>query len=54
MATVLMELTYSEDIFQTLGMPPRGKHNALEDIEFTLKSVQRMKEFFISGVASSL
>jgi oligoribonuclease (3'-5' exoribonuclease) len=53
-ATVLMELTYSEDIFQTLGLPPRGKHNALEDIQNTLKSIQKMKHFFISGVEASL
>jgi oligoribonuclease (3'-5' exoribonuclease) len=54
MATVLMELSYSEDIFQTLGMPPRGKHNSLEDIQYTLNSVKQMKNFFISGVAASL
>ena len=53
-ATVLMELTYSEDIFQTLGLPPRGKHNALEDVQYTLESVRRIKEFFIAGVAVSL
>jgi oligoribonuclease (3'-5' exoribonuclease) len=53
-ATALMELTYSEDIFATLGLPPRGKHNSLEDIQYTLESVKRIKEFFILGVASSL
>jgi len=54
MATVLMELTYSEDIFQTLGLPARGKHNSLEDITLTLKAVNLMKEYFISGVLASL
>ena len=53
-ATVLMEMTHSESIFQTLGMPPRGKHNALEDIEYTLDSIKKMKEFFILGVAASI
>lgn len=53
-ATVLMELTYSEDIFQTLGLPARGKHNALEDIRYTLESVKRMKQFFLTGVSASL
>jgi len=53
-ATVLMELTYSEDIFQTLGLPARGKHNAMEDITYTLEAVKRMKEYFIAGVATSL
>jgi oligoribonuclease (3'-5' exoribonuclease) len=54
MATALMELTYSEDIFQTLGLPARGRHNALEDITYTLEAVRRMKEYFITGVAASL
>lgn len=49
-ATVLMELTYSEDIFMSLGLPPRGKHNSLEDIQYTLSSVKRMKQFFLDGV----
>jgi DNA polymerase III epsilon subunit-like protein len=53
-ATVLMELTYSDDIFATLGLPPRGKHNAMEDIEYTLETVRRIKEFFIAGIASTL
>jgi len=53
-ATVLMEMTYSEDIFQTLGLPPRGKHNALEDIQYTLESVKRIKDFFIKGVLTTL
>lgn len=54
MSTVLMEMSKSEEIFQTLGMPPRKEHNALEDIRFTLRSVQRMKELFIQGVVSEL
>jgi len=53
-ATVLMELTYSEDIFSTLGMPARGKHNALEDIRYTLESIRRIKGFFLKGVVASL
>jgi oligoribonuclease (3'-5' exoribonuclease) len=54
MATALMELTYSDDIFLTLGLPARGQHNALEDITYTLEAIRRMKEYFIAGVASSL
>jgi len=54
MATVLMQMTYSEDIFQTLGLPARGQHNAMEDISYTLEAVKRMKNFFIAGVAASL
>lgn len=54
MSTVLLELTYSEDIFTTLGLPPRGQHNAMEDILYTLESVKKMKEYFLIGVANSL
>lgn len=54
MATILLELTYSNDIFNVLGFPPRGKHNALEDIMYTLESIKRMKEYFCLGVAASL
>lgn len=53
-ATALMEMSKSEEIFQTLGMPPRKTHNALEDIRYTLASIRMMKEFFIMGVTSSL
>lgn len=53
-ATVFLELTYSEDIFAMCGMPPRGKHNALEDITYTLSSIRKMKEYFISGIENSL
>jgi len=54
MATVLLELTFSEDIFKTLGLPARGIHNSLEDIQHTLAAVKKMKEYFITGVAASL
>jgi DNA polymerase III epsilon subunit-like protein len=53
MATVLLETSRSEEVFTMLGMPPRGKHNALEDIQNTLHAVRRMKELFMSGVAQS-
>lgn len=54
LSTALMEMSKSEDVFQTLGMPPRQKHNALEDIRFTLASVKRMKELFFKGVMQEL
>lgn len=54
MATVLMEMSKSEDVFQTLGLPGRKEHNALEDIRYTLESVKRMKELFLLGVATEL
>lgn len=54
MATALMEMSKSEDVFQTLGMPPRAKHNSMEDIRYTLGSVKRMKELFFKGVMQEL
>ena len=51
LSTVLLEISKSDDVFELLGIPPRGKHNALEDIEHTLLAVKRMKEFFLLGVA---
>lgn len=52
-STAFLEIAYSDDLFQTVGLPPRGKHNALEDIQYTLESIRRMKEFFIAGIAAS-
>lgn len=54
LSTALMEMSKSEDVFQTLGMPPRQNHNALEDIRYTLASVKRMKELFFKGVLQEL
>lgn len=54
MATVFLELTYSDDLFKTLDLPDRGLHNALEDIKYTLESIKRMKNYFILGVSSQL
>lgn len=54
MATVLMETSKSEEVFQTLGLPPRKKHNAFEDISHTLASIARMKVLFIKGVIAEL
>jgi len=54
MATVLLETTRSEDVFTMLGLPGRGKHNALEDIQNTLECVKRMKEIFMGGLAQML
>ena len=33
----------SDDLFETMGLPVRGVHNALEDIKYTLESVRRIK-----------
>jgi hypothetical protein len=54
MAIALMEMAKSEDVFQTLGMPPRQEHNAMEDIMYTLLCVKRMKELFLKGIEAEL
>lgn len=54
LATVLMEMSKSEDVFQTLGLPPRQNHNALEDIRYTLHAVRKMKQYFLAGIVSEL
>lgn len=54
MCTALMEMSKSEEIFQTLGMPPRQQHNAMEDILYTLQSVKRIKELFFKGIETEL
>jgi len=40
---VLLEEYNSEDGFQKIGLKERTTHNALEDIEFTLETVRRIK-----------
>jgi len=44
--TVFLEKTKSDDVFSTLGLPPRGLHNSLEDILCTIESVRKMKAGF--------
>jgi len=51
---VLMETPRSIVIFETMGLPPRGTHNALEDIKQNLVAFKRMKELFLKGVAAEL
>jgi hypothetical protein len=40
----------SDDLFDTMGLPVREKHNALEDIEYTLESLRRIKVLWDSNV----
>lgn len=40
---VLLEEYNSEDGFKKIGLKERKQHNALEDIEFTLETVRRVK-----------
>lgn len=51
---IFMEISKSEALFQALGLPARGAHNSLEDIQHTLAAIKKMKEYFIRGVAAEL
>lgn len=46
LGTIFLEVTKSDEVFSTLGLPARGLHNSLEDILFTLESVRKMKNGF--------
>jgi len=48
--TVFLESSYSNEVFKLLGFPPRKFHNALEDIQYTLLSIQLMKDYFLEGL----
>lgn len=41
----------SDDLFEECGLPVRSKHNAMEDIEYTLESARRIKTIFQSAWA---
>jgi hypothetical protein len=49
-----LETTKSDEIFDLLGLPPRGAHNSLEDITYTLAVMKRMKEIFMAGLVAEL
>lgn len=38
----------SNQLFEACGMPPRLAHNSLEDITYTLKSIQAIKQAFMA------
>ena len=50
-SVLLLEIQRSDDIFDVLGLPSRGEHNALEDVIFTLEALKRLKEIFIRGLS---
>lgn len=54
LGALLMDTWKSDEIFSSLGLPTRGKHNSLEDIKYTLESVKRMKELFLTGILTEL
>lgn len=52
-ALTFLGINRSDELFDIMGMPPRGQHNAEEDIIFTLSSIKRIKEIFIKGLEIS-
>lgn len=40
---IFTNTTSSDQLFERCGLPPREKHNALEDIMYTLESIKRIK-----------
>lgn len=54
MGTLLLEASKSDEVFSLMGLPPRGAHNSLEDITYTLASIKKMKEYFVKGIEVSL
>jgi oligoribonuclease (3'-5' exoribonuclease) len=53
-ATATIEMANSEQIFQALGMPPRGAHNALEDIKQSVEVLRTIKEYTTLGLMVTL
>lgn len=51
---LLLEQQRSDVIFDVMGLPPRGEHNALEDVIYTIEALRKMKEIFIKGLEASL
>lgn len=41
---VVLDAFDSDELFRTLELPFRGKHNALEDVRYTLKSVRVIRK----------
>lgn len=52
-ALTFLGVNRSDELFDMMGMPPRGKHDAMEDIIYTLSSVKAIRDYFIAGLASS-
>lgn len=52
-ALTFLGVNRSDELFDMMGMPPRGKHDAMEDIIYTLSSVKAIRDYFIAGLASA-
>jgi oligoribonuclease (3'-5' exoribonuclease) len=45
-----LHMTRSDMIFETMGYPARGAHNALDDIKMTLGTIRMLKQFLLKGL----
>lgn len=52
-ALTFLGVNKSDELFELMGMPPRGSHDAMEDIVFTLSSVKAIRDYFIAGLTST-
>ena len=52
-ALTFLGVSWSDELFEMMGMPPRDKHDAMEDIVYTLSSVKAIRDYFIAGLAST-
>lgn len=50
LALTFLGVTRSDELFDIMGMPPRGNHDALEDIVYTLESVKGIRNYFMAGL----
>ena len=46
-------VAHSNELFETVGLPARGTHNALEDITYTLTAVRKMRDKLFDGLLQS-
>lgn len=47
-------MTRSDMIFETMGYPARGAHNALDDIQMTIGTIRTLKQFLLQGLNNSV
>lgn len=52
-ALTFLGVNKSDELFDMMGMPPRDKHDAMEDIIYTLSSVKAIRDYFLTGLAST-
>lgn len=54
LGAVMIEIAGSENIFNAIGLPPRTKHNSMQDILYTVEAVKYFKTVFANGLRYEL